>query len=162
MSGVMTQEQRAFVAAARRATLGTIAPDGRPRLVPVCFALRPTGDGGPPVIWTPLDEKPKRSGDPRGLARVRDLLERPAVTLLVDRWDEDWTRLGWVRCLGTAALVEPQAAGGHGGSPAPPEHASAVAALRSRYPQYATHDLESRPVIRITVEHVVSWGDLAP
>jgi PPOX class probable F420-dependent enzyme len=149
----MTAVQRAFVAGARRATLGTIAPDGRPRLVPVCFALAPTSDD-PAVIWTPLDEKPKQAEDPRGLARVRDLLERPAVTLLVDRWDEDWTRLGWVRCLGTAALLEPD--------DRTAEHAGAVTALRSRYPQYTTHDLESRPVIRIAVDRVVAWGDLAP
>ena len=60
------------------------------------------------------------------LARVRDMLARPAVTLLVDRWDEDWSRLGWVRIDGRAAIVEPG-----------PGHAAAIDALRAKYPQYA-------------------------
>ncbi len=89
-------EARAFVVAARSATLATIAPDGRPRPVPVCFELVAQD------LWIAIDDKPKRSTDPMGLARVRDILERPAVSLLVDRWDEDWTRLGWVRIEGQA------------------------------------------------------------
>lgn len=149
---LLDDAQRAFVAAARRATLATIAPDGRARLVPVCFALAPAdGADGHPVIWTPLDEKPKQAADPRALARVRDLLARPAVTLLVDRWEEDWTRLAWVRCYGTGELLEPEPREAH-------EHAAAVTALRAKYPQYAGHDLETRPVIRIAVDRVTAWG----
>ena len=91
---VVTPAARAFLAGARRAILATVAPDGRPRLVPVCFALAPDDDArGRPILYTPLDEKPKRVGDPHQLARVRDLLVRPDVTLLVDHWDEDWQHL---------------------------------------------------------------------
>ena len=53
-----------------------------------------------PVLYTPIDDKPKRSDDPMALARVRDILADPRVTVLVDRWDEDWTRLAWLRCDG--------------------------------------------------------------
>ncbi len=141
-----------FVAGARRATLATIAPDGRPRLVPVCFALLDAGEpDGRPVLYTPIDEKPKRAADPLGLARVRDLVARPAVTLLVDRWDEDWQRLGWVRVDGRARILAP------GGEP---EHGRAVEALRAKYPQYLRHALDARPIIRIAIERLVSWGAL--
>lgn len=135
---------RSFVVAARRATLATIAPDGRPRVVPVCFELLDSH------VWIAIDDKPKRSADPMDLARVRDVIARPAVTLLVDRWDEDWDRLGWVRLEGTAAVVD--AAG--------PGHAAAVDALRAKYPQYRSHELGERPAIRFTIERVVAWGDL--
>jgi len=148
---VLTPAARAFLAGARRAILATVAPDGRPRLVPVCFALAPDDDArGRPILYTPLDEKPKRVGDPHQLARVRDLLVRPDVTLLVDRWDEDWQHLAWLRLDGTAALVEPDASQHH-------EHAAAVAALRAKYPQYARQDLEGRPLIRVVVARTRAW-----
>lgn len=139
-------EARAFVTAARRATLATIAPDGRPRLVPVCFELLANH------VWIALDDKPKRSTDPMDLARVRDVIDRPAVTLLVDRWDEDWERLGWVRIEGRAEVVDA----------VDPGHAAAIDALRAKYPQYRSHELGERPAIRIEIERVVSWGDLRP
>jgi PPOX class probable F420-dependent enzyme len=147
---VIEPARRRFVAEARTATLATIASDGRPRLVPVCFALAPEDIAGRPVIWTPLDEKSKRDPDPRHLARVRDILILPSVTLLVDRWDEDWSRLAWVRLYGAGELLEPQP---HERD----EHARALGALREKYPQYRDQDLEHRPVIRIRVERVVVW-----
>src|SRR6476646_7035050 len=88
---------------ARRATLATIAGDGRPRLVPVCFATHPAEA----ILSSPLDEKPKRVADPRALARVRDLAIDPRAAVLVDRWDEAWSRLAWVRCDGVASLLDP-------------------------------------------------------
>ena len=148
----LSADKRAFLAAARTAALATIAPDGSPRLVPVCFALVDAADVTEPVIYTPLDDKPKRVGDPRELARVRDILARPDVSLLVDRWSEDWTHLGWLRIRGRASLLEP--------GDAPDEHAAAVAALRARYPQYADHHLEDRPIIRIAVVATRSWGSV--
>ncbi len=132
------------MASARTATLASLAPDGQPRLVPICFVL----DEAAPVMWTPLDDKPKRSDDPRALARVRNIVARPAVSILVDRWDEDWTRLAWVRVHGQAILAEPGVTG----------HAAAVSALRAKYPSYADHRLEERPMIRVVIERAISWG----
>ena len=147
----MTEPQRAFLAAARTATLATIAPDHAPRLVPVCFVVVPVA-GAAQRVYTPLDEKPKASSDVHELARVRDILARPSVSLLVHRWSEDWSQLGWLRIAGRAELLEPAAA--------PAEHTAAVAALRGKYPQYATHRLEERPLIRIEVTGARSWGNL--
>jgi coenzyme F420-0:L-glutamate ligase / coenzyme F420-1:gamma-L-glutamate ligase len=146
----LSTEERAFVASARAATLATIAPDGMPRLVPVCFVLAPDR---PDRLYTPIDDKPKVGYDPRALARIRDISADPAVALLVERWSEDWSELGWVRLAGAAEIVEPAAE--------PGEHAAALAALRDKYPQYATHRLEERPVIRIDVTGSRSWGSLA-
>jgi PPOX class probable F420-dependent enzyme len=136
----------AFLEAARRVVLATIGPDGRPRQVPICFALV-IGDGGL-TLCSPLDEKPKRAADPRELARVRDVVARPNVSLLADRWDEDWARLAWLRVDATASIVEPGTA----------EHGRAVVALRARYPQYRDHALETRPCIRLEPVRAVWWS----
>ena len=127
---------------ARRGVLATIAADGTPRLVPIAFAF---SDG---VLYSALDEKPKSVSDPHDLARVRDISSRPQVSVLVDEWDEDWTKLSWVRLVGRASLLESGVA----------EHAVAVGLLRERYPQYASHRLEERPIIRIEVDRISSWS----
>jgi PPOX class probable F420-dependent enzyme len=143
----LSTDQRAFLTSARRAVLATIAPDGRARLVPICFVL----DRASPVIHMPIDDKPKRGDDPLELARVRDVAADPRVTILVDRWDEDWGRLAWLRADGRAILVPANETD---------ERDAAIAALRAKYPQYQTHHLEERPLIRITLERVIGWGPL--
>jgi PPOX class probable F420-dependent enzyme len=137
---VLTADDRALLAA-RRAVLATTGADGAARLVPLCFILADDG------LWSPLDEKPKAVGDPRDLARVRDIAARPRVTLLVDRWSEDWTQLTWLRVLGTATLVEP--------ADVPP---GIVPALRAKYPPYRDQRLEALPMVRITIDRVVRWA----
>jgi PPOX class probable F420-dependent enzyme len=102
------------------------------------------------VVWSPLDEKPKAVRDVRSLARVRDILERPSVSVLVDRWSEDWSELAWLRVHGRASLVEPELV------PAP-----VVAALREKYPQYLDHRLEVRPMIAIAIERATSWAAIS-
>jgi PPOX class probable F420-dependent enzyme len=149
---ILDPTQCRFVTSARTATLATISPDGRPRLLPICFVVDPDDPGGRSRLYSPLDDKPKIATDPHELARVRDLLARPAATLLVDRWSEDWERLGWVRLDVRGALVEPPT----------DEHLVAVAALRAKYPQYGAHRLEGRPLLRFSVERIVGWGDLGP
>jgi PPOX class probable F420-dependent enzyme len=145
--------ERAFISTARTATLATIAPTGRPRLVPICFVVGADAPDGRPRLYSPIDEKPKRSDDPHDLARVQDLLVLPEATLLVDRWSEDWSQLGWVRLDCRGELLEPEPRERE-------EHAAAIEALRAKYQQYAEHRLENRPVLRLTVDRVVAWGDL--
>jgi PPOX class probable F420-dependent enzyme len=145
---ILTQGDRRLLLASRTATLATLDPKGRPRLVPCCFAPDPTDDR----IWTPIDEKPKRSADPRQLGRVADLTAWPAVSLLVDRWSEDWSKLAWLRVHGAAALLEPDEPG------ALPERRLAIELLRERYPQYRDHDLETRPIIAVEVTSAVRWA----
>ena len=151
---VLTDDERVFLAEARRATLATISPEGRPRLVPICFVLGEKADrAGRPLLYTPLDEKPKRSEDPRRLARVQDLLVLPQASILVDRWSEDWSQLAWLRAYGTGELLEPQP---HERE----EHEAAVALLREKYRQYRDQAIEARPIIRIALEAALSWGQL--
>ena len=129
-----------FIQHQRVAHLATADAAGRPHVVPVCFAYL---DGR---IYIAIDEKPKRS---LRLKRLRNIEENPQVSLVFDRYVEDWSRLAWVMVHGTAAVVL------NG-----PEHERAVAVLRGRYLQYQSMALEGRPVISISVERASSWGDL--
>ena len=145
---VLDPRHLAFLVAARHAVLATIRRDGPPRPVPICFIV----DAADPArvrLLTPLDDKPKASEDKHALARVRDIGDRPAVSVLVERWDEDWSRLGWLRLDGQATLLEPSDAPG-----------DAVGRLRAKYPQYSTHALETSPIIAIEVERATGWGAL--
>jgi PPOX class probable F420-dependent enzyme len=135
--------ERRYLETAPLGRLATADGDGRPHVVPVCFAL--VGDR----LATPIDEKPKRV-EPSALRRVRDVRENPRVALVVDHYAASWDRLGWVQVRGTAELVD---AGG-------PCHAAAVRALRRKYDQYAAHALEERPVIVVAPGSVRSWGRL--
>ena len=92
---------RAVVDAARRAVLVTIGDDGAPHAVPVCFALRDDD------VVTAVDDKPKRT---TSLARVHNVRRDARVTLLFDRWDEDWAGLGWVMVVASARVEAPGAA----------------------------------------------------
>jgi PPOX class probable F420-dependent enzyme len=148
---VLDIEQRRFIEERRTATLATISDSGQPRLVPICFALAVPVPAEPiAILYSPLDEKPKRGEDVRALARVADILKRPEVTLLFDRWSEDWSRLAWLRARGSASLMEPLDDA--------EAHSAAVDALRTKYPQYRGHAIDVRPLIRIVIAEVVSWS----
>lgn len=128
---------RRRVAAARVARLATVEPDGRPHLVPICFAV----DGD--TLYSAVDAKPKRSRD---LRRLRNVRERPVATVLVDHYEEDWTRLWWARLRGPARVL---AAGG-------PEEARAIALLAGKYAQYR-EDRPAGPVLAITLDELRGW-----
>jgi PPOX class probable F420-dependent enzyme len=126
---------RALLAAARVATLGTVAPSGRPHLVPVCLAV----DGD--TIYSVVDGKPKRTAQLQRLANVRG---EPRACVLADGYDEDWSRLWWARADGRAAVVEPHEPGREHG----------LALLAARYPQYR----ESPPGGSLLVISVERWS----
>jgi len=136
----MTQQALDLLDTQRVAYLATVDERGRPHVVPVCYAYV----GG--VLYSPVDEKPKRA-DPLRLRRIRNLLRHPEVCLLVDRYDEDWSRLAWVQIHGVASLVTD-----------PLERTRAIEHLRGRYPQYRTMALEDRPLIRIEPRRIVLWS----
>ncbi|MEA2773345.1 MAG: hypothetical protein QOD93_6307 [Acetobacteraceae bacterium] len=138
---MLSDVQRRFLDASRVAHLATVDRSGAPHLVPVCFCIDAA------TVYITIDEKPKRMDVP--LKRVRNIVENPAVAVAVDRWDEDWTRLGWVMLRGLAEIL----ADGN-------EHDTAQDQLRLRYPQYRTMDLAPLPVIAVRIRRVLSWGAL--
>jgi len=137
-------ECRSAFAVARVARLATADADAQPHLVPVTFAV----DGN--HVFFAVDAKPKRS---TALKRLRNIEQNPAVSLLVDEYDEEWARLWWVRADGRArTLPDPQAGADDGGS----GREFAIGRLRAKYPQYADMDLAG-PVVEIEVTRWSGW-----
>ena len=121
---------------ARVAILGTIGSDGRPHLVPFTFAL----DGD--VLYSAVDSKPKSS---RVLRRLENIRRDPRVTVLVEHYDDDWSRLWWCRLDGSARVLE-------GG----PEIHTARELLAAKYSQYAGTPLDG-PLIAVSIGSVTGW-----
>lgn len=135
--------ERQYVESARVGRLATADADGRPHVVPVCFAVVDHH------VVSPVDEKPQ-DVSPDELRRLRDVDENPRVSLVVDHYSEDWSQLGWVQVRGTARRC----------GPSEDPHRDGVRALREKYDQYRDHDLDSRPLVRIAPGTVRSWGRL--
>src|SRR5689334_19226144 len=91
----LTEAEIAFVQRQRVARPATADVEGRPHVVPVCYAF----DGA--RFYIPLDEKPKRVAA-RQLKRVRNIAARPEVSLVIDRYDDDWSRLAYVQVAARA------------------------------------------------------------
>ena len=136
----LTPEQAARLSDTPVGHLATADASGCPHVIPVCFAY----DGE--YLYSVLDAKPKRSAL-TGLRRVRNILENPHVSLVIDHYDEDWSRLWYLLVHGQAELIE------DGEVPA-----QAIALLRSKYPQYRQMPLNGNPVIRITPERATGWA----
>jgi PPOX class probable F420-dependent enzyme len=124
---------RARVAEARVGRLGTVTAEGRPHLVPCCFAL----DGV--VAYSAVDGKPKST---LALRRLDNLRANPAVSLLVDQYDDDWSQLWWVRVDGRARVLD-------GGV----EHLWALDVLGAKYAQYR----QNRPPGAVVAIDIDTW-----
>ena len=139
---MLNERQRRFLDRCRVGHLATADAGGAPHLIPVCYATDGTS------LYITIDEKPKRQNRP--LKRLRNILENPQAAFVADRWDEDWTRLGWVMLRGRAEILETGA-----------EHDRAQALLRERYPQYRAMQLADLPVIALRIARATDWGDLS-
>jgi PPOX class probable F420-dependent enzyme len=139
---MLSDRERRFLSRRKVAHLATADRRGAPHVVPVCFAI----EGG--ALYITIDEKPKRPDVP--LKRLRNIAENPAIAVVVDRYDDDWTRLGWVMLRGRADILTDGA-----------EHTRAQDLLRARYPQLKDMQIASLPVIAVRLERVTSWGNLA-
>jgi PPOX class probable F420-dependent enzyme len=130
------EKMRERVASAPVARLATLTPEGRLHLVPITFALSED------VLYTAVDDKPKRS---RRLQRLANVRAHPDVAVLVDHYDDDWTRLWWIRLRGTGRIVE------HG-----PELEQALRLLVAKYEQYRDRP-PGGPVIAVALEEWRGW-----
>ena len=139
---MLSKRQTHFLASRRVGHLATADARRAPHLVPVCFVVSQD------TLYVTIDQKPK--GDPRALKRLKNIIENPVAAFVADRYDEDWTRLGWVMLRGPAEILAEGV-----------EHDRAQALLRSRYPQYREMELDDLPVIAIRIARVTSWGHLS-
>jgi PPOX class probable F420-dependent enzyme len=134
---------RELLASERVARLAYVDEHDHPRVLPVTFAVARG------AVWSAIDEKPKRSPEP---ARLRHLRRRPEAALLVDVYDDDWSRLAWVQLLGRVDVVTVESA------------PAALEALAAKYPPYAERTPPG-PLLRLSVEGSRQWrstGSLRP
>nr|WP_203596161.1 TIGR03668 family PPOX class F420-dependent oxidoreductase [Actinomadura bangladeshensis] len=130
-------DARRLLASVPIVRLATVGEDGRPHLVPVTFAVHRGS------VYTAVDHKPKSTRDLRRLANVR---ANPRVALLADHYEDDWSRLWWVRVDGRAQVVEEAS-----------RMAEPVRLLADRYAQYRGRPPEG-PVIAITIDSWTGWS----
>jgi PPOX class probable F420-dependent enzyme len=128
---------KARLAGSRVARLATVGADGRPHIVPISFALK--GD----TIYFAVDAKPKRTTE---LQRLKNIAANPAVSVLVDHYEDDWSKLWWVRVDGKAGIVNDAA-----------DADRAVDLLVDRYPQYR-RARPLGPVVAIAIERISGWS----
>ena len=129
----------AFLRDARVARLATVDRGGQPLVVPVCFVF----DGE--RLYSAVDAKPKRT---RQLRRLANIADNPRVSLVVDEYDEDWSRLRYVIVEGAADVLTSGA-----------DFTVAVDRLVAKYPQYRSMglDRDSGAVIRVTPDRILTW-----
>ena len=130
-------EARRRAAAARVARVGTLDEQGRIHLAPVVFALQEN------QFYSLSD------AGPRLAKRLRNLRHDPRVTILIDDYDEDWSRVWWVRLRGTGRVLE-----------AGPEWQLARRLLSEKYAQYASTPADSSagPVMAVEIEQCAGWA----
>lgn len=119
------------------ARLGLLDAEGRPRVLPVTFAVV---DG---ALWSAVDDKPKRRHGEH-VARVRWLRSRPESALTVDHYEDDWTRLAWVQILGRTTVLDPAG------------KEQVMEALAARYPAYRAQPPRG-PLLRLAPERAICW-----
>jgi len=122
--------------------LATADANAVPHLVPICFVY----DGK--AVYTAIDHKPKRATGYR-MKRIRNMLENPQVTFLVDHYEEDWLRLAYVMIQGRAHILD------NG-----PERQLALTLLEDKYPQYRERHLSQGTglVIKIVPDSIRHWS----
>ncbi len=119
---------------------------GKPAVVPVCFVYEGR------CIYTPVDKKPKRASFSE-LKRIKNISANPNVSLVIDKYFEDWRRLYYLIISGSATIM-------YSGR----EYETSLRALCGKYNQYKKMELEKAglPVIKIAPERIISWGNFQP
>lgn len=140
---VLSPEDRLFIEAHPVARLATAGLDNAPHVLPICFVVLES------TLYLTIDQKPK-SGDAMRLKRLRNITENSKAAVVVDRYDDDWSQLGWIMLRGAAEIIE-----------AGPEHTAAQAALTTRYPPYRDMQLKHLPVVALRIDRITRWGNLS-
>ena len=119
------------------ARLATAGDDGLPHIVPIVFAIDVD------MLYFAVDAKPKQT---KKLKRLKNIASNPAVSVIVDHYEDDWTRLWWVRVDGTAHVVSDEAQARH-----------ATDLLVDKYAQYQNSRPEG-PVVAIHIDRITGWS----
>ncbi|MGE5305323.1 MAG: TIGR03668 family PPOX class F420-dependent oxidoreductase [Alphaproteobacteria bacterium] len=136
----LNKKDQTFIRCARVAHLATADAAGQPHVIPICFVF----DGN--EFFSPIDEKPKKTSA-QNLKRVRNVKQNEKISLIIDRYEENWSKLAYLLITGTAKIILRGK-----------RHQHAVALLRKKYSQYRRMSLDERPMIQIKPSAVTRWG----
>jgi PPOX class probable F420-dependent enzyme len=131
-----------FIQRARVARLATIDSEFKPHVVPVVFVF----DGN--HFFIPVDEK-RKTTKPERLKRIKNIQYNPDVALLIDQYDEDWTKLAFVMIQGKASVASKREGN--------VQVRQAYKKLMTKYIQYQTVGIGEMCII-ITPKKVASWS----
>jgi len=114
---ISTRSQE-LLATSRVAHLATADQYARPHIVSIVFAYEH------PYLYTPIDAKRKSVDDWRELRRVRNVEANGRAAVLVDHYEEVWTRCAWVRLDGVADSPKVTTTGTRSRSSSPNTHST--------------------------------------
>ena len=140
MSEALSARSRELLESARVGHLATADQYARPHVVPIVFVYEH------PFVFTPIDAKPKSVEDWHDLRRIKNIETNGRASVLVDVYDEDWSKCVWVRADGVADILVKG-----------DDHRRALDLLAAKYRQYEGMPLGDAPVIRVRIEHVSQW-----
>jgi PPOX class probable F420-dependent enzyme len=132
-----------YISRKRIAHFATCDSSGIPTVIPICFVYHAK------TVYTPIDKKPKKIS-PTKLKRIKNIIENPFVSLVIDEYNDDWDRLSYVIIQGSASLID------HG-----KEYETALQKLCEKYEQYSKMKLNDLglPVIKIVSNKIITWGN---
>jgi PPOX class probable F420-dependent enzyme len=129
--------------------LATVDLECKPHVIPVVFVF----DNDRNCYFIPIDEKTKRSR-PENLKRVKNIQENPNVALLLDEYNEDWTKLYFIMIRGKGSIL--------GGKKLEQNEMrlleKAHKLLCDKYPQYQKIGI-GKYLIKIMPQKVVVWNN---
>ena len=92
-----------------------------------------------------MDAKPKRTAE---LKRHENVRRNPRVAVLVDHYEDEWSRLWWVRLDGRGRVVEDAR-----------ERARALDLLGEKYEQYRAEP-PAGPVLGVEIARLSGWASV--
>jgi len=98
MSLKLNQKTMTLIKGAKVARLATVDQKSHPYVVPVVFVFHENS------FFIPLDEKVK-TVNARKLKRVKNIEKNPNVTLLIDKYQNDWKKLFFLMIQGKATIT---------------------------------------------------------
>ena len=139
-----TKREVTFIQTQRVARMATVDKSGKPLVLPICYAYYGN------YLYTPIDKKPKRVA-PKELKRIKNIEINPQVSVLIDRYYEDWTRIAYIIIHGTAVVIDRGK-----------EYRESLTILGEKYRQYRQMKLSQLglPVIKIIPNRFISWGKI--
>jgi len=99
MSLKLNQKTMTLIKEAKVARLSTVDQKSHPYVVPVVFVFHENS------FFIPLDEKTKTVNS-RNLKRVKNIEKNPNVTLLIDKYQNDWKKLFFLIIHGKATVID--------------------------------------------------------